>query len=98
MNKDRSSGQPEYVDLPWGRGRIVEVVSVASAHHDVSLELLEFEDGTIGLRFVAYQDGKPLDGPLVLDEDNIVHVARTAGQSRRIHSILQRLAAGIDAE
>lgn len=86
--------EAEYVDLPWGRGQVVEVVSVATNHHDVSIERLEFEDGRQALRFAAYDAGRPIEGPLVIQEEDFVHIARAAAQSPRIHSLLQQLAAG----
>lgn len=89
--------QVEYVDLPWGRARLVEVVSVATNHHDVSIERLELDDGRQALRFAAFNNGRPVDGPLVLQEEDIVHVAHTAAQSPRIHALLRQLAAGSPA-
>lgn len=87
----------ELVDLPWGQARVAEVVSVATSYHDVSIERLEFEDGRQALRFAAYDNGKPLNVPLVIQEEDIVHIARSAGYSPRIRELLRRLAAGIDA-
>lgn len=84
----------EYLDLPWGRARVVEVVSVATSHHDVSLERLEFDDGRQAIRFAAYDAGRPLETPLVIQEEDIVHIARTAAHSPRIHALLRQLAAG----
>lgn len=85
---------PEYLDLPWGRARVAEVVSVASPHHDVSLERLEFDDGRQALRFAAYDAGQPLQVPLVIQEEDIIHIARSAAHSPRIHALLRQLAAG----
>jgi len=98
-HKDEASNKlgVELVNLPWGQARVAEVVSVATSYHDVSIERLEFDDGRQALRFAAYDNGKPLQVPLVIQDEDIVHIARSAGHSPRIHELLRRLAAGIDA-
>ncbi|MBI4861863.1 MAG: hypothetical protein HY815_16640 [Candidatus Riflebacteria bacterium] len=92
-----STGDPvtgEYVELPWGKARIIEVVNVAWTHHHPSLELLEFPDGRRALRFAAYFEGDPVRGPLVLDEAALSTVAAVAAGSPAIRSFLARLGSG----
>ena len=79
--------------LPWGTARIVEVVNIAWQHHHPSLELLEFPGGKRALRFNAFYNGDPVAGPLVLDREAIVHLARAAAGTK-IQALLKELAAG----
>ena len=83
----------ETVVLPWGPARIVEVVNIAWQHHHPSLELLEFPGGKRALRFNAFYNGDPVAGPLVLDREAIVHLARAAAGTK-IQALLKELAAG----
>lgn len=87
-----------FVEFPWARAHILEVVTVEAPHQDVALELLEFENGQRSLRFAAYSKGKLVEGPLVLHDEDLTRVAQAASRSPSIHEFLVRLAAGKDAE
>jgi hypothetical protein len=79
------------VVLPRGTARIFEVVNIAWQHHQPSLELLEFPGGKCALRFNAFFNGDPASGPLILDREAIVHLARAAAGTR-IQELLKELA------
>lgn len=87
------AGDDTSVALPWGTARIIEVVNIAGHHHQPSLELLEFPNGDHALRFNAFFDGDPVNGPLVLDQSAIVHLA-CAAAGTRIQTLLKALASG----
>ena len=69
------------------------VVNIAWQHHHPSLELLEFPGGKQALRFNAFYNGDPVNGPLVLDREAIVQLARAAAGTK-IQALLKELAAG----
>ena len=54
MSTGRRRAVPRPFKLHWGSGQIVEEATHAGEHHEASLQLLEFEDGEIEIRFCYY--------------------------------------------
>jgi len=42
---------PRDFNLHWGKGQIVEEASIQGEHHQPSVQLLEFQDGSTSIRF-----------------------------------------------
>ena len=49
-----STQAPRPFSFPWGGGQIVEEVFVESEHHVPTIQLLEYEDGSLSVRFCSY--------------------------------------------
>ena len=64
------------------------MVNIAWTHP--SLELLEFPAGKRAVRFNAFYNGHSVAGPLVLDQEAIVHLARAAA-GPRLQELLKEL-------
>ena len=45
---------PRPFKLPWGKGQVVEEVSVVHDHWRPTIQLLEYEDGSLSVRFCVY--------------------------------------------
>ena len=64
MPKETVRTLPRPFSLHWGNGRIVEEATYAGQHHQPSLQLLEFEDGSAAVRFCYYDHaGRTMTGP-----------------------------------
>jgi hypothetical protein len=48
---------PRPFQLPWGKGQVVEEVSIAHDHWAPTVQLLEYDDGQVGARFCNYSAG-----------------------------------------
>ena len=58
---------PRPFNLPWGSGQIVEEVSVVRPHWEPTIQLLQYDDGSQGLRFCYYHGPRFGRGPMILD-------------------------------
>ena len=45
---------PRPFKLPWGKGQVVEEVSVVHEHWVPTIQLLEYDDGSLNVRFCVY--------------------------------------------
>jgi hypothetical protein len=45
---------PRPFDLHWGAGQITEEATCIGEHHEPAVQLLEFEDGSLSIRFRYY--------------------------------------------
>ena len=45
---------PRPFKLPWGKGQVVEEASVVHDHWRPTIQLLEYEDGSLNVRFCVY--------------------------------------------
>jgi len=52
----------------FGKGKIIEEVSIKSKYHEPTLQLLEFEDGTKSIRFCYYHGKRFGRSPLLINE------------------------------
>lgn len=82
---------PGFVEFPWARAHILDVVSVPAPHQDLALELLEFENGQRSLRFAAYAKGQLVRGPMVLHDEDVTRLSTAARRSPAILEFLRGL-------
>ena len=59
MAKQSARTLPRPFTLHWGSGRIVEEATYAGQHHERSPQLMEFDDGSLSVRFCYYGPGHP---------------------------------------
>lgn len=83
---------PRPFSLHWGGGNIVEEAVVEGPHHNPSVQLMEFEDGALALRFCYYShDGRFQRSPLILGDDTIDGLRQAISNNPRLKALLQRL-------
>ena len=51
---DRPRKIPRPFELHWGKGQVVEEATFEGQYHQPSIQLLEFEDGSLSVRFCYY--------------------------------------------
>ena len=54
MTNAKTRTTPRPFELHWGRGRVAEEAAYVGEHHEPSIQLLEFEDGSLSVRFCYY--------------------------------------------
>ena len=83
---------PRPFSLHWGSGRIVEEATYAGEHHEPSLQLLEFDDGSLCVRFCYYDHaGRFQRSPLIVSNDEIAGLRKALAQTSRLRSLLREL-------
>ena len=83
---------PRPFSLHWGNGRIVEEATYAGQHHQPSLQLLEFADGSAAVRFCYYDHaGRFQRSPLIVSNDEIAGLKDALTAAPRLRSLLREL-------
>ena len=83
---------PRDFNLHWGKGQIVEEASVEGQHPQPSIQLLEFEDDSLSVRFCYYnQHGRFQRGPLIIGEEEIGLLRDSVFENERLHALLREL-------
>ena len=92
MRTDRPRRIPRPFELHWGKGQIVEEATFEGQFHQPSIQLLEFEDGSLSVRFCYYNpEGRFQRSPLMIDAEDIPAFGEALSENTRLRSLLQEL-------
>ena len=81
---------PRPFDLPWGRGVIAEEATYVAEHHEPAIQLLEFEDGSLSVRFCYYDHaGRFQRSPLVVGKGDIKGMRNALANRPRLRELLR---------
>ncbi|HXG42808.1 MAG TPA: hypothetical protein VNL95_08805 [Dehalococcoidia bacterium] len=84
---------PRPFALHWGSGHIVEEATYVGRYHQPSVQLLEFQDGSLALRFCYYDHaGRFQRSPLILGRDEIEGLREALARTPRLRALLEELA------
>lgn len=78
--------------MPWGKGQIVEEVSIQCPHWEPTIQLMEYEDGDRSLRFCYYSEGRFGRGPMILGEEDLDRMAGALKEAPAIRDLMERMA------
>ena len=94
MSNRDSTGLPRPFAFSWGKGLVVEEASHDGQYHQPRLQLLEYEDGSLSVRFCYYdRSGRFQRSPLMLGLDDISGLRESLEDAPRLRSLLQELVA-----
>ena len=82
---------PRPFEMHWGGGFVVEEASVETPHHEPTIQLLEFEDGSQTLRFCYYNGTRCGRGSLMISEEFLEPFAEGLRDAPRIRELLRRM-------
>jgi hypothetical protein len=83
---------PRPFDLHWGRGVIAEEATYVAEHHEPAIQLLEFEDGSLSVRFCYYDHaGRFQRSPLVVGKDDIEGMRNALAKTLRLRELLKEM-------
>ena len=92
MPKQTARTLPRPFSLHWGDVNIVEEATYAGEHHEPSLQLLEFADGSLSVRFCYYDHaGRFQRSPLIVSNDEIAGLKDALTAAPRLRSLLREL-------
>ena len=64
---------PRPFSFHWGGGQIVEEATYISEHHEPTIQLLEYEDGSLSIRFCSYgHRGQFMRSPVMVNEEDLL--------------------------
>lgn len=88
----RSRTTPRPFDLHWGRGVIAEEATYVGEHHEPSLQLLEFEDGSKSIRFCYYDHGGRFQrSPLIVSHTEIDGLSKALEATPKLREMLREM-------
>jgi hypothetical protein len=83
---------PRPFELHWGRGVIAEEATFAGEHHEPSIQLLEFEDGSLSVRFCYFDHaGRFQRSPMIVGKEDMNGMRRALAKTPRLKSLLQEM-------
>ena len=82
---------PRPFDMHWGGGRIVEEASIETPYHEPTVQLLEFDDGSLTLRFCYYHGPRFGRGPMMVSEEFVEQFRDVLKDTPRIRALLRRM-------
>ena len=83
---------PRSFELPWGKGQITEEVSVIHDHWSPTIQLLEYEDGQVGLRFCNYSSqGRFQRQASIWTEEDLTAFGLELDQTPKLKELLGRM-------
>lgn len=92
MNKQTARAVPRPFTLHWGSGQISEEATYTGEHHEPSIQLLEFDDGSLQVRFCYYDHaGRFQRSPLIVSNDEIAGLKKTLAGTPRLRSLLREM-------
>jgi len=87
-----SRKHPRPFSLHRGNGQITEEATAEGPYHNPTIQLLEFEDGSLSLRFCYFShDGRFQRSPLIIGDDTIPALRQSIKQNPKIQSLLRQL-------
>ena len=92
MAKETARTLPRPFALHWGSGSIVEEAAYTGPHHEPALQLLEFEDGSLSLRFCYYDHaGRFQRSPLIVGNEEVAGLRNALAGAPRLRSLLREM-------
>ena len=83
---------PRSFSFHWGGGQIVEEATFVGQHHEPTLQLLEYEDGSLSIRFCSYNHrGQFQRTPLMVNEEDLLALREDLQQCPRLHALLKKV-------
>jgi hypothetical protein len=77
--------------MHWGAGMIVEEASTETPYVEPTIQLLQYDDGSLTLRFCYYHGPRFGRGPMMIDESFIPGLADSLRGAPRIRALLKQL-------
>ena len=92
MPDRKSRSTPRPFELHWGRGVIAEEATFAGEHHEPSVQLLEFEDGSESVRFCYFDHaGRFQRSPLIVGKGEMEGMRKALAQTPRLRELLREM-------
>ena len=92
MTDRKARSTPRPFALHWGRGVIAEEATFVAEHHEPSVQLLEFEDGSESVRFCYYDHaGRFQRSPLIVAKEDMNGMRNALAETPRLNALLREM-------
>ena len=92
MDKEPDRIVPRTFSLHWGKGLIVEEATYVGEHHRPALQLLEFEDGSLSVRFCYYSHERRFQrSPLIVGREEVDGLREALAETPRLRALLAEM-------
>ena len=75
----------------WGKGMVIDEVSIPSQYHEPTIQLLKFDSGEKLLRFCSYSHGRFSRSPLMIDEKDLRRLGKAIVKGKEIRKLVSKL-------
>jgi len=82
---------PRPFAMPWGKGQITEEVRVDHDHWSPVVQLLEYEDGSRGIRFCTYSGPRFQRNPSLWNEGDVAAFREELKRAPKLRAMLKGL-------
>ena len=82
---------PRPFKMPWGKGMVIDEVSISSQYHEPTIQLLEFDNGHKLLRFCSYSHGRFSRSPLMIDDKDLRRLGKAIVKGKEIRKFVSKL-------
>ena len=82
---------PRPFKMPWGKGMVVDEISISSQYHEPTIQLLKFDSGEKLLRFCSYPHGRFSRSPLMIDEKDLRRLGKAVMKGKEIRNLISKL-------
>ena len=82
---------PRPFKMPWGKGMVVDEISISSQYHEPTIQLLKFDSGEKLLRFCSYAHGRFSRSPLMIDEKDLRRLGKAIVKGKEIRNLISKL-------
>ena len=82
---------PRPFKMPWGKGMVIDEVSIYSQYHEPTNQLLEFDNRDKLLRFSSYSHGRFSRSPLMIDEKDLRRLGKAIVKGKEIRKFILKL-------
>ncbi len=79
---------PRPFEFHWGRGMVVEEASVETPYNEPTIQLLEYEDGALSVRFCYYRGPRFGRGALMMDEASLAEMRQALAETPRLRELM----------
>ncbi|MGC8563187.1 MAG: hypothetical protein ACP5UZ_07450 [Thermoplasmata archaeon] len=99
IDKSEKRRLPRKFEFPWGKGMISEEASIRCSISgqgfkdtwEPTIQLLQFDDGEIAVRFCVYGNGRLRRMPLILNNEQATRLASEIRSNRKLKLIVGKL-------
>ena len=94
MKRRKTTGPrplPRPFAMPWGKGEIIEEAGYEGEWHEPAIQLMEYEDGSLAIRFAHYANGSFQRSPLIVNAEELKLLKAALKKSPKLKKILKAL-------
>ena len=82
---------PRPFEFHWGKGMVVEEASTETRYNEPTIQLLEYEDGALSVRFCYYRGPRFGRGVLMMDQESLSEMREALAETPRLRELMRQM-------